>query len=160
MNESRRKPMQAKDFTPSPWVFHTLYVYLPDFKANHISIYQVLYHYWNAQFGYAFPTIAEIQLRTGLSDRTVDRVITDLVEWGLIEVRRYKEGGNNTYIVHPPIEDEEIFFKRFPEAAERKREREKAVLERANRPTASQRKKISTKAPPPEPQEEEIIDNW
>ncbi|OMD92407.1 hypothetical protein BSK49_03770 [Paenibacillus odorifer] len=140
-----QKPFQATTFVPSARAFRTLYVYLPGFSNNHVAIYDILYHYWNASEGYAWPPHALLQKESGLSDPTVISCLKFLEKYGLIRVLTNPSGQNKTYDLFAPIEDEAFFWARFPEALENKRKRDAAIDARAARPNRAQRRARAAK---------------
>ncbi|AOK88963.1 MarR family transcriptional regulator [Paenibacillus polymyxa] len=142
---SSQKPFQSKIFVPSARVFRTLYINIDGFKNDHIAVYDILYHYWNAAEGYAWPTSVDIQMEAGISETTVTKVIRELVEWGLIEIVSNPKGDNNTYNVKRPIEDEMEFYRVFPEALRNKQERRERADARASRPKKRKRTTSVTK---------------
>lgn len=136
---SSQKPFQSKVFVPSARVFRTLYMDIPGFKSDHIAVYDTLFHYWNADYGYAWPSSCDIQLETGFGETHVRRLLGNLVEWGLVEVLANPNGDNKTYNLRQPIEDQQEFYRTFPEAVAAGEERRAKVRGRAARPKRAQR---------------------
>lgn len=136
---SSQKPFQSNIFVPSSRVLRTLYMNIPGFKSDHIAVYDTIYHYWNVDFGYAFPPAHKIQLETGYGETHVRKLIGELVKWGLLEVLSNPKGDNKTYNLKKPIEDVSAFYRSFPEARAEGEERYAKAMERASRPKRSKR---------------------
>ncbi|MNC28891.1 hypothetical protein D3C75_771200 [compost metagenome] len=150
---SSQKPFQSNIFVPSARAFRTLYMDIPGFKSDHIAVYDVLYHYWNPDYGYAWPSSCDIQLETGYGETHVRALIKDLVKWRLIEVLTNPNGDNKTYNLLKPIEDSTHFYRVFPEAVAAGEARRVKARERAARPKRAKRPpkkpvKAVTAAPP------------
>ncbi|WP_025696309.1 hypothetical protein [Paenibacillus durus] len=141
---SSQKPFQSNVFVPSARALRTLYMNIPGFKSDHIAVYDTIYHYWNVDYGYAFPPSYTIQLETGYGETHVRKLIGDLVTWGLVEVLSHAKGDNKTYNLKKPIEDDSAFYRRFPEARAEGEARRTKALQRASRPKRSQRTKLVT----------------
>lgn len=136
---SSQKPFQSNIYVPSARAFRTLYMHIPGFKNDHIALYDVLYHYWNEAYGYAYPTQVELQMQCGIGETSITKLTRELESWGLIEARQNARGSNKTYVLHRPIEDEDAFYLRFPLAYARKLERENVLRKRSARPKRTER---------------------
>ncbi|MFD2672793.1 hypothetical protein [Marinicrinis sediminis] len=154
---SKSKPMQAAVFVPSARTLRTLYMNIPGFKSDHISVYDVLYHYWNYQYKYSFPPIATLCIETGFSDDKIRKLLRELNKWNLIETRKSDTGANNIYFLSAPIESESEFYSRFPEALQYRTERIANIEARTSKPTSKQRKMA---APVQEIAQKEVLLDW
>lgn len=116
----KKYPFEIKEDYYSPGLnsLKRLYTRHPKFNANTRLIYELLFDYWSADHGYAFPTIAQLRLDSDLSKGGVTKQIDTLVELDLVEKRPSPIGHrkNNVYIVKAPLANEKEFYARFPEA--------------------------------------------
>ncbi|OZQ66547.1 hypothetical protein [Paenibacillus odorifer] len=148
---SSQKPFQSKIFVPSARAFRTLYMNIVGFKSDHIAVYDTIYHYWNVDYGYAFPPAYKIQLETGYGETHVRKLIGDLVKWDLIEVLSNPNGDNKTYNLIKPIEEESAFYRKFPDARAEGEARYAKAMGRASRPKRSKRTKKAAEDIPLKP---------
>lgn len=102
-----------------------IYTQHPDFNGNVRLIYELLYDYWNPDYGYAFPTVYELARESGLGISTVERCLRTLVKLDLIEKKPTPIASkrNNVYIIKPPITTLEEFLQKFPEVRQYMQER-------------------------------------
>jgi hypothetical protein len=97
------------------------YTKLPDFKLDHIAMYTVLMSYYNEQYGYAFPTKAELALRLNCGINKPAKLAKVLEKYGLIRcVSRHQAqiGSNDIYYVYAPITSAVEFRKTFRQECE------------------------------------------
>src|SRR5690625_534120 len=114
-----------------------IYVHHPEFNATTRLVYDLLFDYWNPEYGYAFPTHYDLARAGGISVGTVANHIKRLTELDLIEQKKSPYGNkrNNVYYIKKPINSLEEFFDRFPEARERYYENMEKVNNRELRDT-------------------------
>lgn len=115
----------------------TLYTKLPDFKTDHIAMYTVLMNLYNIEYGYAFPTNAELALRLNCGINKPAQIARVLEKYGLIKFEprdRSKFASNNVYYVYAPITDAREFEGKYSEAITLYKERETRILERNKKP--------------------------
>ncbi|MGP4072639.1 helix-turn-helix domain-containing protein [Piscibacillus sp. B03] len=96
------------------------YVHLPGYKPQFNYPYTILVDFYNADYGYAFPTEHQIARKYGVkSVKTVRKHLRFLEDVGLIKIA--KPNGNKIYVPYKPLSQEEL-FRQCPQAAERYRE--------------------------------------
>lgn len=100
------------------------YLKLPDFRLQHVVLYTRLLKYWNPQYGYAFPTTEQLARDLDCTEETVRKHRHILEKYGLVETEPHPYYGNLVYYVKQPIENEQEFYSRFPEAIDYFAERE------------------------------------
>lgn len=94
------------------------YVQLELITHTDLVVYMKLYDLVNVVKGYAYPSIPQIMIFTGIKSKvTIHRSLKKLVEVGLIEKRRTR-WGNNTYLVYMPLVKAEL-YKRYPDNVEK-----------------------------------------
>lgn len=93
------------------------YVYLENFKAEHITLYSIIADFYNEEYGYAFPTVDTISLLYGKSNKTTSEHLRVLEKYSLLDIHK-SEKGNNIYIPILPLEQDGLFTK-YPKAKER-----------------------------------------
>lgn len=74
-----------------------------------VLIYLISYN--NETLGYSFPTKKQIQIDTGVSENTLNKVLNNLIEKGYITKKEHKtkKGRNNIYYIHKYlVESKEI----------------------------------------------------
>jgi DNA-binding MarR family transcriptional regulator len=124
------------------------YIYMPNFKAEMCYLYGLIVDYYNADWGYAFPSVNELAFAYGKSAKTTSEHLKVLEECGLI--KRSRTTQNNIYIPYYPLSKNEL-FKKFPEA---KANYEKALAKRDEEKERSKRNLEKYKSK----REETIID--
>jgi hypothetical protein len=111
------KPFEPQtDYTKVHNALFQNYTKLPDFKPDHIAMYTVLMSYHNEQYGYAFPTKAELALRLNCGINKPARLSQVLEKYGLIKcVSRHQAqiGSNDIYYVYAPITSKAEFERAF-----------------------------------------------
>ncbi|MED3832996.1 hypothetical protein [Peribacillus frigoritolerans] len=132
------KPFEPqKDYTKVHNALFQLYTKLPDFKPDHIAMYTVLMSYHNEQYGYAFPTKAELALRLNCGINKPARIAEVLEKYGLIRcVSRHQAqvGSNDIYYVYAPIVDAGEFTNTFREECTEYDARAAKLLQRNSKP--------------------------
>lgn len=132
------KPFEPQaDYTKVHNTLFQNYTKLPDFKPDHIAMYTVLMSYYNEQYGYAFPTKAELALRLNCGINKPARLAKVLEKYGLIRcVSRHQAqiGSNDIYYVYTPITNTAEFSKVFRQECEEYDEKEAKLLTRNSKP--------------------------
>ncbi len=111
----------------APNALFTLYTRLPNFKADHAMMYTVLTHFYNDDYGYAFPSQYELCLRLNCGINKPTQLAKVLKEYGLIRYERLRAGGNYVYYLEEPIDTEEAFYEKFSQAKQYYEERVEAL---------------------------------
>ncbi len=108
------------------------YLELGLITKNGFVVYVRLLKYYNPDYGYAYPTIAQLMLSTGIGGKgTIDKALDNLEEVGLIKRIKQKGRDNNAYIVFKPLEQQELYEclpDKLQEFMNRKEEKLKAAL--------------------------------
>jgi hypothetical protein len=116
------KPFEPQvDYTKVHNALFKHYTKLPDFNPDHVVMYTVLMSYYNEQYGYAFPTKAELALRLNCGINKPAKLAKVLEKYGLIKcVPRYQAqiGSNDIYYVYAPITSTDEFRKTFRQECE------------------------------------------
>lgn len=132
------KPFEPQtDYTKVHNTLFQNYTKLPDFTADHIAMYTVLMSYYNEQYGYAFPTKAELALRLNCGINKPSRTAKVLEQYELIRCvprRENQVGSNDIYYVYAPIMDARKFEAKYREDCDKYYERERKLLERNTKP--------------------------
>lgn len=97
------------------------YQYYPKFNGNTVIVYGYLIAMYNAKYGYAFPTQDQMAQALNMTDKTVSNHVKLLKAVDLVDIGKRGKFGNQTYTLNKPIEDAELFYEKYPEAAECKR---------------------------------------
>lgn len=144
------KPFEPSvDYTKVHNALFQHYTKLPDFKPDHIAMYTVLMSYYNDQYGYAFPTKAELSLRLNCGINKPAKISKVLEKYGLIRcVSRHRAqiGSNDIYYVYAPITSAEEFAKTFRQECEEYNERAAKLLTRNIKEEAEQVAEIVTES--------------
>ncbi|MED5047643.1 helix-turn-helix domain-containing protein [Bacillus siamensis] len=115
----------AAGYTGIPNVILTHYQYFPKLNGNAVLVYAFLLKFYNADYGYAFPTQEQAARALAISDSTYRNAVKTLVQAKLIQTVENGGGAKNlVYYFRKPIEDEAEFFRMFPEAAENRQKQE------------------------------------
>lgn len=71
-------------------------------NSNEFRIFIYLLKNWNEKYGYSFPLREQIQAETGISLKTINKVLNSLEEKGYITRAKHKTktGWNNIYYIH------------------------------------------------------------
>lgn len=121
------KPFEpTTDYTKIHNALYRFYTRLPDFKPDHALLYIVLMSYWNAEFGYAFPTKVDLALMLNCGINKPARLTKVLEKYGLVTcVPRDRSlfGSNDIYYVYEPITTLADFYDKYPEAEQNYKER-------------------------------------
>jgi hypothetical protein len=132
------KPFEPQaDYTKVHNALFQHYTKLPDFKPDHIAMYTVLMSYHNEQYGYAFPTKAELALRLNCGINKPAKLASVLEKYGLIRcVSRHQAqiGSNDIYYVYAPITNSAEFTKTFRQECDEYDERAAKLLTRNTKP--------------------------
>lgn len=102
-------------YTPALNSLKRIYTQHPDFNGNVRLIYDLIFDYWNPDYGYAYPTISKLAEDSGLGESTVKRCINTLTALDLIEKRPSPVSTNNVYVPLKPVATIEEFIAKFPE---------------------------------------------
>ncbi|GEM_PF-1647833 len=113
---------KGEHYIPSLSSLVRIYTQHPDFKPGAKLIYDLLFDYYNPAYGYAFPTIRQLERDSGLSESSVKRHIKTLEKLDLVAKGKSKHG-NNTYVVKKPVNTLEQLYKKFPHIREKSEER-------------------------------------
>jgi hypothetical protein len=105
-----------RNFTMTPNELTDLYTRLPDFKAEHAKLYDVILRHYNDDYGYAFPDTYDLMLATNYSESKVLALKKTLIKYGLIETERHPTFGNDVYFPQEPVESEAALYARWPDA--------------------------------------------
>lgn len=127
-NETQAKqyPIEINEYySPGLNSLKRIYTQHPKFNGNTRLIYELLFDYWNENYGYAFPTQWELARDSGLSRGSVIKQLKLLEELGLIEARKSPLGDrkNKVYVIYAPLTTLEAFYKKFPEIKKQAQER-------------------------------------
>lgn len=114
---------KGEHYIPSLSSLHRVYTQHPNFKPSTKLVYELLFDYWNPNYGYAFPTIRQLERDSGLGGSTIKRQIETLVELDLVEKRRSRTYGNNVYLVKKPVQTLEQLYEKFPGIEEEAKKR-------------------------------------
>lgn len=86
------------------------YLELGLISRNAFVVFVRLLKHYNPDYGYAFPTIAQLRLSTGIGGKgTIDKALDNLENVGLIKRFRGKGRDNNLYLVYKPLEQQELY---------------------------------------------------
>lgn len=83
------------------------YVHVPGYKPEYSYLYTIIVDYYNADYGYAFPTEWQISRYYGKGVKTVRNHLKKLEDFGLIKIQKPRR--NNVYIPFKPLSQEELF---------------------------------------------------
>lgn len=115
----KKKPFEPDtDYVKVHRAIHRLYTRIPDFTAEHASMYVVLMDYYRSEYGYAYPTKWDLAHDLHCGENKPSQLAKVLERCGLIKVQSGGPGRNDRYYVYAPITDEREFYARFPEALE------------------------------------------
>jgi DNA-binding MarR family transcriptional regulator len=103
------------------------YRHHPKFMKGAETLYMVIAHYYNADKGFAYPSMTLLAADCATTESTIDKHIKSLESLGLLKVVRRPKG--NLYVPMQPLPREE-FFTQFPEAKAAYEKRYKKVEER------------------------------
>lgn len=94
-----------------------IYTKHPKFNGNTRLIYELIFDYWNEDYGYAWPTLYELARDSGLSLSGVKTQIQTLIKLDLIVSKKADVNGrkNNVYYLKKPVSTLEEFYGKFPE---------------------------------------------
>lgn len=123
MGEKKYPYQISEHYIPSPNSLRRIYTNHPKYNGNVLLIYELLFDYWNADYGYAFPTVWKLAEDSGLGEATVKRCIQTLVGLDLIKKQRSQVANNNVYTFKKPIESIEELIAKFPEVEEYRQSR-------------------------------------
>lgn len=119
-----KKPFEPRSYTKLADSLLTLYLGLPDFRTNHIILYQYLCKLYNTELGYAFPTQEHMRAVLKINKKTQGSILKTLKKYELIDFRKHKFRSNYVYFINPPIEDPDEFYKKYPDVPRIKTEEE------------------------------------
>lgn len=127
---------KGEHYTPSLNSLLRIYTQHPKFSPSVKLIYDLLFDYFNPNYGYAFPTIRQLERDSGLSESSVKRHIKTLEDLDLV-VKKRSRYGNNTYLVKKPVGTLEALYDKFPDikvkSEKRLREIERKEIEERQR---------------------------
>ncbi|WP_394136898.1 helix-turn-helix domain-containing protein [Cytobacillus oceanisediminis] len=118
MGEKKYPYQISEHYIPSPNSLRRIYTNHPKYNGNVLLIYELLFDYWNAEYGYAFPTVWKLAEDSFLGEATVKRCIKTLEELDLIKKTRSQVANNNVYTFKKPVESIEELIAKFPEVEE------------------------------------------
>ncbi|TXC89881.1 transcriptional regulator [Metabacillus litoralis] len=73
-------------------------------SGNDLVVYIRLLRYYNPEYGYAYPTIAQLRIDTGIKAKpSIHKCLRNLISVGLIKKSKTRKG-NNIYLVYKPLE--------------------------------------------------------
>ena len=85
------------------------YIQLKLISHTDLVIYIKLYDQFNLEYGYAFPTISQLQVSCGIrSKATIHNSLKNLVRVGLIDKQKTR-WGNNAYFVYKPLSKDDLY---------------------------------------------------
>jgi predicted transcriptional regulator len=103
------------NFTKVPDSIHN-FIELGLISGNELIVYLIMCRLFNENYGYAFPTIDQLEVMTNLSRGTLIQALKNLEAVGLIEkAKGYR--GNNVYVVFKPLDQNEL-YRQVPEKVE------------------------------------------
>jgi hypothetical protein len=123
MREQKYPYEITEHYIPSPNSLRRIYTQHKSFNGNCLLIYELLFDYWNADYGYAFPNIWQLATDSGLGESTVKRCIGTLEYLELIKKKRSKIAANNVYVFNKPVKTIEELIAKFPEVEKHREER-------------------------------------
>lgn len=92
------------------------YVHVPGYKPEYSHLYSIIVDFYNANYGYAFPTEWQIAKVYGKSIKTVRHHLRQLERLGLILI--IKNSRNKMYVPLKPLTKDQLFAE-CPEAERR-----------------------------------------
>ncbi|KMK93724.1 hypothetical protein VL03_12705 [Rossellomorea marisflavi] len=113
----------TEHYIPSVNSLRRIYTQHPNFNGNCLLIYELLFDYWNPNYGYAFPNIWQLSIDSGLGESTVKRCIETLKSLELIKKKRSPIAANNVYVFNKPVKSVEELIVKFPEVEKYRDER-------------------------------------
>lgn len=119
---------KGEHYIPSLSSLTRVYTQHPDFKPAVKLVYDLLFDYYNPEYGYAFPTIRQLERDSGLSASSIKRHIKTLENLDLLEKGRSKFG-NNIYVVKKPVRTLDELYEKFPEIKEESEKRLQRIEE-------------------------------
>lgn len=102
-------------YSPALNSLKRIYTQHPDFNGNVRLIYELLFDHFNPNYGYAWPTIPQLAIESGLGESTVKRCIATLVKLELIKKQPSSVANNNVYVPLKPVTTIEELIAKFPE---------------------------------------------
>ena len=108
---------------------HDLFNYLELGLISHtdFTVYMKLTQFYNADFGYAFPTISQLMIYTRIASKhTINRSIKNLVAVGLLRKGK-TNNGNNVYCTYKPLSKVEL-YKQVPKEVQKLHEMQAKLL--------------------------------
>ncbi|WP_071460753.1 helix-turn-helix domain-containing protein [Bacillus massilinigeriensis] len=119
MGADKKYPFKIEEYySPGLTSLKRVYTQHPKFNGNVRLIYELLFDYWNPNYGYAFPTLWQLSADSGLGEATVERCIKVLIQLDLIEKKRSSVAQNNVYFIKKPVATIEELIAKFPEVEE------------------------------------------
>lgn len=112
---------------------HDLFNYLELGLITHtdFTVYMKLTQFYNVEFGYAFPTIAQLMIYTRIASKhTISRSIKSLMAAGLLNKGKTSHG-NNVYLTYKPLSKEEL-YKAVPQRVQELHELQAKLLNGSN----------------------------
>jgi replication initiation and membrane attachment protein DnaB len=103
------------------------YQHHPKFMKGAETLYMMIAHYYNADKGFAYPSMTLLAADCATTESTIMKNISLLASLGLINVVHRPKG--NLYVPMQPL-NREGFFNQFPEAIESYVKRYRKVEER------------------------------
>lgn len=139
---AEKYPFKIEEYySPGLTSLKRIYTQHPDFNGNVRLIYELLFDYWNPDYGYAFPTLWQLSIDSGLAESTVERCVKTLIKLQLVEKKRSSIAQNNVYIVKQPVRTIEELIAKFPEVEKYRNERIAKIQAREEASKARLKKK-------------------
>jgi DNA-binding MarR family transcriptional regulator len=113
----------TEHYIPSVNSLRRIYTQHKSFNGNCLLVYELLFDYWNANYGYAFPNVWQLAADSGLGESTVKRSISTLEYLDLIKKKRSEIAANNVYVFKKPVKTIEELIAKFPEVEKHREER-------------------------------------
>ncbi|WP_347320047.1 helix-turn-helix domain-containing protein [Rossellomorea sp. RS05] len=117
-NEAKKYPYEINEYySPGLNSLKRIYTKHPKFNGNTRLIYELIFDYWNDQYGYAFPTHYDLARDSGISVASVKTQIKTLTQLDLLQPKKADVNGrkNNVYLVKQPVRTIDEFYRKFPE---------------------------------------------
>jgi DNA-binding MarR family transcriptional regulator len=117
-NEAKKYPYEINEYySPGLNSLKRIYTKHPKFNGNTRLIYELIFDYWNEQYGYAFPTHYDLARDSGISVASVKTQIKTLTQLDLLQPKKADVNGrkNNVYLVKQPVRTIDEFYRKFPE---------------------------------------------
>ncbi|MCM3732364.1 hypothetical protein M3196_11895 [Fictibacillus nanhaiensis] len=178
-NETQKQyPIEINEYySPGLNSLKRIYTKHPKFNGNTRLIYEILFDYYNPDYGYAFPTHWDLARDSDLTRGSIIKQIKILEVLDLIEVRKSPMGDrkNNVYVVKAPVTTMAEFYAKFPDVSDQvkaklaKIDAEEEALQKKWSQDKAKGKAYTKPDSPPEPEmvptelpddADEVNENW